>query len=206
MRLGIYGGTFDPVHYGHLLLAEQCREQCVLDEVRFIPAAIPPHKQEAEISDGRDRLHMLEFALSGCPELTISDIELRRSGRSYTVDTLQQLADEDVDRELFLLMGMDSLVDFPTWRQPERILELATLVAVNRRSLHEDPARAAAVAAVEQIAPRAGERLKIVDMPDIAISASDLRRRVREGLSIRFQTPRPVAMYIAEHRLYRDAL
>lgn len=206
MRLGIYGGTFDPVHYGHLLLAEQCREQCLLDEVRFIPAAIPPHKQEAEISDGRDRLHMLEFALSGCPELTISDIELRRSGRSYTVDTLQQLADEDVDRELFLLMGMDSLVDFPTWRQPERILELATLVAVNRRSLHEDPARAAAVAAVEQIAPRAGERLKIVDMPDIAISASDLRRRVREGLSIRFQTPRPVAMYIAEHRLYRDAL
>lgn len=206
MRLGIYGGTFDPVHYGHLLLAEQCREQCVLDEVRFIPAAIPPHKHEAEISDGQDRLHMLEFALSGCPELTISDIEMRRSGRSYTVDTLQQLADEDVDRELFLLMGMDSLVDFPTWRQPERILELATLVAVNRRSLHEDPARAAAVAAVEQIAPRAGERLKIVDMPDIAISASDLRRRVREGLSIRFQTPRPVAMYIVEHSLYRDAL
>lgn len=204
MRLGIYGGTFDPVHYGHLLLAEQCREQCELDEVRFVPAAIPPHKEDAQITAGKHRLHMLDFALSGCPELTVSDIELRRSGPSFTVDTLQQLADEEPDRELFLLMGMDSLVDFPNWRQPARILELATLVAVNRRSLHDDASHRTAVMAIELLTPSVRRRLKIVEMPDIEISATDLRRRVRAGRSIRFQTPRPVAMYISEHGLYRD--
>jgi nicotinate-nucleotide adenylyltransferase len=205
MRLGIYGGTFDPVHYGHLLLAEQCREQCELDEVRFVPAASPPHKEDAEITAGKHRLHMLDFALAGCGELTISDIELRRTGPSYTIDTLQHLADEDADRELFLLMGMDSLADFPNWRQPDRILELATLVAVNRHSLHEPGSHAAAIAAIAQLSPSARERLQVVEMPDIQISATDLRRRVREGRSIRFQTPRPVAMYIAEHELYRES-
>lgn len=205
MRLGIYGGTFDPVHYGHLLLAEQCREQCELDEVQFVPAAIPPHKEDADITAGKHRLNMLDFALSGCPELTISDIELRRTGPSYTVDTLQQLVDEDTDLELFLLMGMDSLVDFPNWRRPDRILELATLVAVNRHSLHDEASQGAAVAAIERLAPDARQRLKIVEMPDIEISSTDLRRRVREGRSIRFQSPRPVAMYIAEHGLYRES-
>jgi nicotinate-nucleotide adenylyltransferase len=205
MRLGIYGGTFDPVHYGHLLLAEQCREQCELDEVRFVPAAIPPHKEDAQITSGKHRLHMLDFALAGCGELTISDIELRRTGPSYTIDTLQHFADEDADRELFLLMGMDSLADFPNWREPQRILNLATLVAVNRQSQHDEAAQRAAVAAIEQLHAGAGERLQIVEMPDIEISATDLRRRVREGRSIRFQTPRPVAMYIAEHGLYRTS-
>jgi nicotinate-nucleotide adenylyltransferase len=205
MRLGIYGGTFDPVHYGHLLLAEQCREQCDLDEVRFVPAAIPPHKEGANITAGKHRLNMLDLALSGCPELTISDIELRRTGPSYTVDTLQHLTDEDDGRELFLLMGMDSLVDFPDWRQPARILELATLVAVNRHSLHDEDSHEAAITAIEQLAPDARRRLKLVEIPDIEISSTDLRRRLCEGRSIRFQTPRPVAMYIAEHGLYQES-
>lgn len=204
MRLGIYGGTFDPVHYGHLLLAEQCREQCALDEVCFVPAASPPHKDDDGITPARHRLQMLEFALAGCPELTISDIEIQREGPSFTVDTLQQLTDEDPSRELFLLMGMDSLVDFPTWREPTRILELATLVVVNRRSQHDDAAHEAAVATLQQSLGKIPE-IQIIEMPDIDISATDIRRRAREGRSLRFLTPRPVAMYIAEHDLYRSS-
>lgn len=205
MRLGIYGGTFDPVHFGHLLLAEQCREQCQLDEVRFVPAASPPHKDDTTITSAKDRVHMLDFALSGCADLTVSDLELRREGPSYTVDTLQQLTDEDDSRELFLLMGMDSLVDFPTWREPGRILELATLVAVNRRSQHNVSMQQTAVATLEQQFPRSADRIRIVEIPDIDISATDLRRRTGEGRSIRFLTPRPVAMYIAEHHLYQSS-
>ena len=204
MRLGIYGGTFDPVHYGHLLLAEQCREQCELDEVRFVPAASPPHKHDARITSARHRVNMLEFALAGCPELTVSEIELRRDGPSYTVDTLQQLTDKQSAVELFLLMGMDSLADFPTWREPARILELATVVAVNRRSQHDHPAQQAALSASEAISRGAAQRIRLVTMPDIDISATDIRLRTQQQRSIRFLTPRPVAMYIAEHQLYRE--
>jgi nicotinate-nucleotide adenylyltransferase len=202
MRLGIYGGTFDPVHYGHLLLAEQCREQSALDEVWFVPAAAPPHKENVEITSAKHRVNMLDFAVAGCPELKICELELERGGVSYTVDTLQQLSDEDPSRELFLLVGMDSLLDLPTWREPERILQLATVVAVNRRSQHSSGAEQSALSACRQITPAAEERIELAEMPDIDISATDIRSRVRAGKSIRFLTPRPVAMYIAEHGLY----
>lgn len=205
MRLGIYGGTFDPVHYGHLVLAEQCREQCELDEVRFVPAASPPHKDDEGITAARHRRNLLEFALAGCPELSISDIELRREGPSYTVDTVQSLVDEDPQRDLFVLMGMDSLVDFPTWREPQRILQMATVVAANRRSVHDNQACRQALDAFEQFGSGARDRVRIVEMPDIDISATDIRRRCREGRSIRFLTPRPVAMYIHEHVLYHQS-
>ena len=203
MRLGVYGGTFDPVHYGHLLLAEQCREQCGLDEVWFMPAAAPPHKEGVEITEAKHRVCMLDFALAGCPELKVSELELERGGLSYTVDTLQQLSDEDSSRELFLLVGMDSLVDLPTWREPERILQLATIVAVNRRSQHDTDAELAAFSACRQITPLAEKRIVLAEMPDIDVSATDVRNRVRDGMSIRFLTPRPVATYVAEHGLYR---
>lgn len=203
MRIGIYGGTFDPVHYGHLLLAEQCREQCQLDEVRFVPAATPPHKQDDQIAAASHRVHMLNLALAGCPELTVSQVELLRDGPSYTVDTLQQLRVDEPDSELFLLLGMDSLHDFPMWRSPEKILELAHVVAVNRRSQHDPQAEEAALSAGRQIAAGLDNRLQIISMPDIDISATDIRRRVAASRSIRFLTPRPVAMYIAEHQLYR---
>ncbi|MEZ6054027.1 MAG: nicotinate-nucleotide adenylyltransferase [Planctomycetaceae bacterium] len=201
MRLGIYGGTFDPVHYGHLLLAEQCREQCELDEVWFVPAGVPPHKQADGITPAKDRINMLDFALAGIPEFSISTIEVERDGPSYTVDTLQQLVEADASRELFLLIGADSLADFPTWRQPQRILELATLVAVNRGDFDEAQLRSD----VARLGPQTADRLQIVEMPGIDISATDIRRRVHEGRSIRFFTARPVEHYIVERGLYRDA-
>ena len=129
MKLGIFGGTFDPIHYGHLLLAEICRQELGLDEVRFVPAGNPPHKSD-EVSDGYARADMVGLAVSGYPEFTIDRREIRRAGPSFTVLTLDEMAQENPDSELFFLMGADSLHDFPTWREPDRILELSTVVAV----------------------------------------------------------------------------
>jgi nicotinate-nucleotide adenylyltransferase len=198
MRLGIYGGTFDPVHYGHLLAAEQCREQCRLDEVWFMPAASPPHKQQVEVTPGARRAEMLELATAGHPQLRVSRIELDRSGPSYTVETLQQLREEQPDRALFLLIGADSLADLPAWREPDRILELAEVLVVNRgrRQPHVQ-------GVVETLGSDLAGRFHVVSMPGIDLSASDIRRRVQQGSSIRYMTPRAVEMYIHQNGLYR---
>lgn len=198
MRLGIFGGTFDPVHIGHLILAEACREACQLDEIWFVPAASPPHKQTRNVSSAKDRLQMLQFAIAGHSQFKISRMELDRDGPSYTVDTLAELADQDGHRELFLIIGGDSLADFPQWREPGRILELATVVAANRGRQALDISEAA-----ESLGPLARQRLQVVTMPAVDISASELRERVRQGRSIRYQTPRPVELYIQQRGLYQ---
>lgn len=200
MRIGIFGGTFDPVHLGHLVLAEQCREQCRLDEVWFVPAGIPPHKTDAEISPGKQRVEMLEFAIAGHDRFRIQRLELDRPGPSFTVETLQTFHDERPERELFLLLGADSVRDLPTWREPRRILQLATIVAVNRG---DRPAFDAAVTG-RLLGEEAAKRIATVQMPGLDISSSDLRRRVREGRSIRFLVPRAVEIYIAQQKLYQD--
>ena len=198
MRLGLLGGTFDPVHYGHLLLAEQCREQCALDEVWFLPSHRPPHKTGAAISPGTARVEMLEFATAGHSRFVVSRLELERGGTTFTVDTLEQLKEEDPDRELFFLIGGDSLHDLPTWREPARIAQLATIVAVNRgdRPLPDAGTLEAT------LGPAIASRIRLATMPGIDLSATDIRRRVREGRSIRYMTPRAVEMYIYEHNLY----
>lgn len=199
MKLGLFGGTFDPVHQGHLLLAEQCREQCQLDEVWFIPAGNPPHKLGAAITPGKRRLEMLEFAIAGHPAFRTESIELKRTGPSYTVETLTELRRTRPTDEFFLLIGADSLRDLPQWREPRRILELATVVAVNRGAgSAEIPAELEAAAG-----PGVRDRIQFVEMPGFDVSARDVRRRVSEGRSIRFMTPRPVEHYIAQHGLYR---
>jgi nicotinate-nucleotide adenylyltransferase len=197
MKLGIYGGTFDPVHYGHLLLAEQCREACRLDEVWFLPTGSPPHKLGIEISDSQARREMLEIAVAGLPQFKVSTLELNRPGPHYTVETLAEIRRTRPEDELFLLIGGDSLDEFSTWREPERIADLATIVAVNRVRSTID---------LNRVRTTLGEgvagRVQVVTMPGVDISASDLRRRVAEGRSVRFQTPRGVEQYIVEHRLY----
>lgn len=197
MRLGIYGGTFDPVHLGHLVLAEQCREQLALDEVWFVPAGQPPHKRETALTPGRQRLEMLELAIAGHERFRAVNLELDRSGPSYTVDTLAALHAQNPARELFLLIGADSLRDFPTWREPQRIAELARVVAVNRGE-QPDPDLTAFRAAY-------GDRIDLVRMPGLDISATDLRRRAAAGRSLRYLVPRAVEVYIQLHRLYQPA-
>jgi nicotinate-nucleotide adenylyltransferase len=195
MRIGIFGGTFDPIHLGHLLLAEQCREQLRLDEVWFVPAGQPPHKTGASHTSGGQRREMVEFAIAGHAQFRVSTIELDRTGPSFTVDTLTQLCEQHPEHEWWLLIGADSLRDFPTWRQPERIVELARVAAVNRgdQRLEETAAFTA----------RFGAALDVVTMPGVNLAASDLRRRVAEGRSIRFLVPRAVEVYIEQHQLYR---
>jgi nicotinate-nucleotide adenylyltransferase len=197
MRIGIFGGTFDPVHYGHLLAAEQCREQCRLDEVWFVPAAVPPHKTGVEISPGKARAEMLELAVAGLPQFRVSRMELEREGPSYTVDTLAALRRDDPSRELFLILGADSLADFATWREPRRIAELATILAVNRGGVTPELNVAA-----QQLGREFHARVQLVEMPAVDLASTDIRRRMREGLSIQFMTPRPVELYLRQHDLY----
>ena len=189
MRLGVFGGTFDPVHLGHLILAEQCLEQGKLDRVLFIPAARPPHKQEQALTPFHQRVEMLTFAIAGHPGFAIDELERDRPGPSYTVVTLEELAKKYPGAELLLIVGADSLQDFPTWYSPARIAELASFLVVPRPGCSHGEI--------------AGVRQQVIDSPLIDISSRDLRRRVAEGRSIRFMVPRAVEVYISEKGLYR---
>jgi len=201
MRLGVFGGSFDPAHYGHLLLAECCREQCRLDAVWFVPAAVPPHKRQRELTAAEHRIEMLELAIAGHPAFAVSRYETDRGGINYTVETLAHFHQEDLQRELFFLLGADTLEDLPTWHQPERLCELAIPVVV-RRSGFDGPDFGCLAG---MISPPRIEMIHRhqVDMPDIGISSTEIRRRVAVGRSIRYQTPRAVEQYIETHGLYR---
>jgi nicotinate-nucleotide adenylyltransferase len=203
MRLGILGGTFDPVHYGHLLAAEQCREACGLDRVWFVPAAIAPHKAGTEASPAADRIEMLRLATGGQESFEVSTNETERGSVSYTIDTLAAVRAGHPDAALFLILGGDSLVDFPTWKDPVGICRLATLAAIGRPGAQLPDAKQLAAQLPAEAAPHL--RLVVVPMPLVEISSRDIRTRVAQGRSIRYQTPRAVEEYIGTHGLYRGA-
>lgn len=197
-RIGIYGGTFDPVHYGHLILAESAREQAELDEVWFLPTRVPPHKQDGHVTDGNLRADLLEIALAGMREFKVDRRELRRRGASYTFETLTELHHEFPDVEFHFIMGADSFLDFPTWRKPQEILSLAHLVVSNRGT--------DSLPSLESLKASFGEeaanRVKFVRMPSIDISSREIRRKVNRRGSIRFLVPRAVEQVIVERKLY----
>jgi nicotinate-nucleotide adenylyltransferase len=198
MRLGLLGGSFNPVHYGHLLLAETAREDCRLDQVWFVPAAVPPHKQSRSLAEGKHRVEMLKLAIGGHPQLDVATIELDRGGVSYTVETLTALTSPN--RELFLILGSDALLDLPNWRQPERICELATLIVARRPGA--GPVSLDCLAAVVPEERRRHFARHQIEMPRLDLSSSDIRRRVAAGRSIRYRTPRGVEEYIRAQGLY----
>ena len=190
MKVGIMGGSFDPIHLGHLRAAENAREALSLDLVVFIPAAEPPHKPTFELSAAPDRLAMVALATASNPSFVSSDLELRRAGPSYTVDTLSELARERQGDELFLIVGSDTLGEMATWREPARIFGLSTIAVAERPGAQATPL------------PSSGARVVRVNGPGLFLSASEIRRRVREGLSVRYLIPDSVAAYIAAHGLY----
>jgi nicotinate-nucleotide adenylyltransferase len=190
MRIGVFGGTFDPVHLGHLILAEQCREQGRLDQVLFVPAARPPHKRDQELTPFAQRMEMLQLAIAGQPAFQVDELEKDRPGPSYTADTLEELHRRQPDAELFLLVGGDALRDLPSWHEPQRILARAKLLVM---------ARAGAPVASAPV------EVQRVEVPLIEISSTDVRRRVRDGRSVRYLIPRAVEAYVKEKGLYRDA-
>ena len=196
MRFGLFGGTFDPIHLGHLILAEQCREACGLDRVCFVVANEPPHKRGIKRTGVHHRLEMTRLGIAGNPAFEVSDVEARRAGPSYSVDTLEHFQAERPEDELFFLIGGDSLVDLPTWREPERIVRLATLVVVNRPG--SDPAPPEGL-----VGPEAKPPLSVT-IPPIGVSSSDLRRRLAEGRSVRYMLPSSVEAYIRAHKLYGE--
>jgi nicotinate-nucleotide adenylyltransferase len=200
MRLGVFGGSFNPVHYGHLLLAECCREQCRLDQVWFVPAAVPPHKQQQELPPGTARAEMLELAVAGHEAFSVCRYEIDRGGVNYTVDTLAHFHEEDPTRELFFLLGADTLRDLPGWREAERICRLAIPVGVRRAG--GPPLDFDVLAGL--VPPGRLEEIRRcqVEMPQIGLSAREIRRRVAAGQSIRFRTPRAVEKHIATQGLY----
>ena len=201
MRLGLFGGSFDPVHYGHLLLAECCRERCRLEQVWFLPAAVPPHKQDRTLTSPEARIEMLELAVAGHPAFAVNRDEVDRGGVSYTVDTLRHFRGQDPEGELLLLMGSDMLYDLPQWREAEQICRLAIPVVASRPGAGApDFACLAELASPERIELFAQHQ---VEMPQIDLSSRAIRRRVGAGLSIRYQTPRAVEQYIQTHGLYR---
>jgi nicotinate-nucleotide adenylyltransferase len=195
-RLGVLGGTFDPVHIGHLILGETAREQARLERVLFVPAGQQWRKAERETAPAEHRVAMVRLAIEGHPQFELSLLEVQRPGPSYTEVTLEALRAGNAEQELFFIIGRDALADLPNWRAPARILELAALLVAER------PGEGGG-AAEEAVLPGLKARLEWLRMPLIEVSASDIRRRVYEGRSIRYLTPDPVVRYIAEKGLYR---
>lgn len=186
MRIGIFGGTFDPVHFGHLIVADAVATALGLDQVRLIPTCIQPFKVDWEVSPPGDRLAMLRAGVGDDPRMMVDDREIRRDGVSYTVDTLESLRHDFPDDQLFLLVGADAAREFPKWRAPERIRALCTVVVLSRPG---SPAVAL-------------DDAESVTVPAIDISATQVRERVRTGRSIDYLVPPAVASYIQGRQLY----
>jgi nicotinate-nucleotide adenylyltransferase len=185
VRIGVFGGTFDPVHVGHLAIANAALESVPLDRVLFVPAKRAPLKEHGPVADAADRLRMLELAVTGEPRFGVSRVELDRDGPSYTVETLERLSGSD---DLFLILGSDAMANLPRWKDADRIAQLATLTVAER--------------------PGAPERLgdsPIVrfDAPRLDISSRELRARAARGLSLRYLVPEPVWKHIEARGLYR---
>ena len=197
MRIGILGGTFNPPHLAHLICAQEAFLQLGLDRVVLIPARIPPHKPVEEEPGPEHRLELCRLAIQGDEHrFEVSGVEIAREGPSYTVDTLEELRSSAPDHELFLIVGGDIAAGLTEWREPERVLSLATLAIAKRRGT----SRADVDNALRML--RGGERAQFFRMPRIAISSTMLRERVRAGESIRYYTPDPVINYIDSHHLY----
>ncbi|MCH8919251.1 MAG: nicotinate (nicotinamide) nucleotide adenylyltransferase [Chloroflexi bacterium] len=199
MRLGILGGTFDPVHRGHLALAHAACDELGLDEVLFLPAGQPWRKAGRMIASNEHRLAMLRRALEGEAAFPVSTLELERPGPSYTADTLEALRDDRPEDELFSLLGEDALTDLPNWARPQRILELAMLAVARRADTSPK-----ALEETERQLPGLGERVIWLKMSAVAVSATEIRERVRAGQPIGDLAPVTVEEYIREQGLYRE--
>jgi len=196
-RIGLIGGTFDPIHYGHLIMAEEARYQAHLDQVLFVPAGQPPHKVGHVITPWQHRLRMNEIAIASNPAFGISRVDVDRPGPHYSVDMVRLfLAQVPPGAEVFFVVGADSLEDMPTWKNPSGLLSLCRVLAFSRPGHEPDMAQ------LQRVLPLVQERVQVLQMPLIGISASDLRARLRQGRSIRYLVPDGVLEYIRAHGLY----
>jgi nicotinate-nucleotide adenylyltransferase len=192
VAIGVIGGTFDPIHIAHLIIAEAAVEALSLRQVVFVPAARPPHKDRDGVTPIGHRLEMVRLAIAGNPRLAVSDIEARRKSPSYTIDTIRELRSGlDAHEEIYFVMGGDSLVEFFTWKDPLELLSACRFAVVPRPGVSLDDAD-----------PRILERASVVAAPEMSIASRDIRERARLGRTIRYLVPAPVESYIHEKKLY----
>jgi nicotinate-nucleotide adenylyltransferase len=211
-RVALFGGTFNPIHYGHLLLADQVQEILGLDRVVFMPAGVPPHKAQGQLAPAPDRYTMVALAIADRPAFELSDLELRRPGPSYTVETIEALRAAG-GAEIYLIIGSETFLDLLSWKDPVRVASLARLVIVPRAGSSFDPEGRQAQKVLEEIGQRQFVRatgtalahgVVIVDAVSLPISASDLRRRASRGQSLAYRVPQAVIAYIRARRLYQE--
>lgn len=191
MTVGLFGGTFDPPHIGHLLVASHASELLGLDRLVFIPSAVSPHKRDRLLTPAEHRLAMVRLAVAGVAGMEVSDLEVRRGGVSYSIDTLQTMQREHSGAAITLLIGMDNVADFGSWRDPEGILGIARVVVLTRPGYRTPPGSDEYVS-----------RMQLCSVPEIAIASRDIRRRVQEGRSIHWMVTAEVEDYILRHGLY----
>lgn len=199
MRIGAFGGTFDPIHLGHLIAAEEVCATMELDKVLFVPTGQPWLKSDRMVTPARQRLEMLRLAVESNPYFEVSTVDIDRPGPSYTVDTMSDLSRQLPDAKLFFIAGLDALAELPRWREPARLLRMCQVVGMRRPGCtHLD------LACVDEEIPDASRSIRIIEVPQIAISASEIRRRVAEGMPIRYQVPGVVEEYIRQNGLYKN--
>lgn|SRR5574341_1355557 len=190
-KVGILGGTFDPPHLGHLLIAQAVQARLKLDQIFFIPAALPPHKKKVKISPAWHRLQMVRLAVENNPKFKVLDLELKRKGTSYTVDTLRALTEKNPHTQLYLILGIDNLNHIHTWKNPEELFRLAKVIFVPRPGFRDDKAKGWL------------KKGQFLISPEIDISSSDIRNKVKKGMSIRYLVPEKILRYIQRHNLYK---
>lgn len=200
-RLGIYGGSFDPVHIGHLVMAELVRQECKLNKVLFIPAGNPPHKTNRQLAPALERYDMVQLAIEGNPYFEVSSIEIEREGKSFTIDTLKELREiYSSSWEFWLIIGMDSLLEIKTWRKVDEIVKICNLAVYARPGYSLDANRKE----IETLRRELGDiEIAFVPGPLIGISSTEIRQRIRANKSIRYLVPEAVQAYIQEHSLYK---
>jgi len=200
LELGIFGGTFDPIHNGHMAVAEGVQKSVNLSRIIFIPTGQPWLKQDLTVSPAADRVEMVRLAIAGKDGFELSTIEVDRPGPSYTVDTLEVLRRQlGLQTKLFFLIGSDALADFPKWKEPHRIIQMCQLVAFSRPSFPLPP-----LDEFEKKVPGISQRVTFVNTPEVEVSATEIRSRVARGQPIDGMVPRPVMEYIREKQLYGE--
>lgn len=200
-KIGLMGGTFNPIHYGHLLIAENAYEQFGLDEVIFIPTGRSPHKDARQILDARERIEMIRLAIAENPHFSCSDYEVQKEGISYTYLTVQAFYERAAGSELYFIMGADSLAYFDSWMRPDKISQMSTILAAVRDGLNMEellPIR-------EELAQTYGTRIGFINTPNFSVSSRMIRRRILAGHTIRYLVPDVVEQYLKEHHVYREA-
>lgn len=198
MRRGsvcIFGGAFDPIHIGHLIVAEDVRVKMEFEKIYFIPCNLPPTKEEVEASS-RDRMEMVKLAIEGNSGFLASDIEIRKGGRSYTVDTLREISETfGKNKSIYVLMGMDQANCIESWQSPEEIVKMSTIIAMKRPGVKQ-----------KDIPEKYTSKMSLIDVRQVDVSSREIRRRVRLGLSIRYMVLEPVLEYIYTHGLYTQTI